>query len=297
MTFQIHKFEKYVSLLNRFSPSDGPHPTKLENFYTYKTVTPYDKRPSVETPLIGVIGQGKKFAYLGKNKYEYSFGSVIIVFYHTPVELELVEASDAQPFLASGIEMDMNRMSDILLRMDRIDGSPNNSTVIEPSGIIALPLTELLLDLFIKLLELQSSYRDVAMLGDSVVDEIYYRLLCDEHGSHLRVLLQQKGEIQRVSRAVTYIHQNLDQPVSVENLADMVHMAPSTFYENFRKVMHMSPLQYAKSMKLHKAQMLIREGKSVSEAGYSVGYKSSKQFSREYKRQFGYVPSATAVLV
>jgi AraC-like DNA-binding protein len=57
--------------------------------------------------------------------------------------------------------------------------------------------------------------------------------------------------------------------------------------------MHISPLQYAKSVKLHKAQALIQEGKRAAEAGYLVGYNSPSQFSREYKRHLGFAPSAT----
>ena len=57
--------------------------------------------------------------------------------------------------------------------------------------------------------------------------------------------------------------------------------------------MHVSPLQYAKSLKLHKAKTLIQEGNNAIEAGFLVGYNSPAQFSREYKRHFGYNPSAT----
>jgi AraC-like DNA-binding protein len=57
--------------------------------------------------------------------------------------------------------------------------------------------------------------------------------------------------------------------------------------------MHMSPLQYAKSVKPFEAQKLIKAGKNASEVGYMAGYNSPTQFSREYKRHFGFVPSAT----
>jgi AraC-like DNA-binding protein len=57
--------------------------------------------------------------------------------------------------------------------------------------------------------------------------------------------------------------------------------------------MHMSPLQYAKSVKLVKSQRLIKEGKRANEAGYLVGYNGPSQFSREYKRHFGFTPSTT----
>ena len=77
----------------------------------------------------------------------------------------------------------------------------------------------------------------------------------------------------------------------------MANMSTSGFRKMFREIMHMPPLQYAKSLKLNHAQMLIRQGKNASEAGYLVGYNSPAQFSREYKRQFGYSPSATVAMV
>jgi AraC-like DNA-binding protein len=92
---------------------------------------------------------------------------------------------------------------------------------------------------------------------------------------------------------VEYIHQNLSQPVSVEKLADLAYMSKTRFYVAFRDVMHVSPLQYAKSVKLVQAQALLKAGKKANEAGYLVGYNSPSQFSREYKRHFGFAPSAT----
>ena len=70
-------------------------------------------------------------------------------------------------------------------------------------------------------------------------------------------------------------------------------MSSSGFHRSFKDVIHVSPLQYAKSVKLHRAQVLIQEGKKANEAGYMVGYNSPAQFSREYKRHFGFSPSAT----
>ena len=73
---------------------------------------------------------------------------------------------------------------------------------------------------------------------------------------------------------------NMNEVVSVDNLARLSNMSASGFRKSFRAVMHMPPLQYAKSIKLNRAQTLIREGKNASEAGYLVGYNSPAQFSR-----------------
>lgn len=75
----------------------------------------------------------------------------------------------------------------------------------------------------------------------------------------------------------------------------MVHMGQTTFHEDFESVIHVSPLQHSKSVKLDKAQKLIRQGRKANEAAYLVGYNSQAQFSREYKRHFGFVLSERMV--
>lgn len=293
MRYQQHKFEEFLSLVRQHAVEEGINYSPVENFGTFKLTATKGRSVAVDQPVLWMVAQGKKICYVGDQAYDYSAGNVLVLFYPTPLEVEILEASPDTPFLSAGVAIDLRRMADVLARIDRIDGAPDKPTSMDPSGIFSTPLNDTLLDSFIRLFKLQTDPRDAAMLGDTAIDEVYYRLLCDERGGELRHLLRHRGEIQRISKAVEYIHQNLDKPVSVDRLAEMVHMGQTTFYENFRKVMHMSPLQYAKSVKLHKAQILIKEGKNASEAGHLVGYNSPAQFSREYKRHFGFAPSAT----
>lgn len=293
MTYQINKFEKLVSLIEQHAIEEGPNYSAHQGFGTYKSSKIHARRPALDIPAIWVVGRGKKICYAGEQRYDFAAGNIVVMFYPMAVETEVVEASPENPFLIAGVAIDMGRLADVLLKIDRIDGTPPKPVSTNLSGIFSIPLKDNLLDPLIRLFELQTNQRDLAILGDSIIDEIYYRLLTDERGGELRFLLQQRGDIQRISRAIEYIHSNIKKPVSVEKLADMVHMSRTSFYENFRNVMHVSPLQYAKSVKLHKAQSLILDGKNASEAGYMVGYNSPAQFSREYKRHFGFSPSAT----
>jgi len=279
MNYQEDKFNQFVKLMETYSPEEGLNLVGTENFGTIKSSVPKSKTCTVDEPVILIAGQGRKTYFLGEQEYDFSAGNVLVLFYPIAMEAETVEASPDKPFLSAGVAMDMGRMADVLMRIDRIDGVVAKPVSSNPSSIFSIPLNDGLLEPFLRLFELLGNPKDTKMLADSIVDEIYYRLLDDERGNELRFLLQQRGEIQRISKAVEYIQKNLDKTVSVEQLADMVHMG--------------SPLQYAKSVKLYEAQKLIKAGKSASEAGYSVGYNSSAQFSREYKRHFGFVPSAT----
>ena len=293
MTHQREKFDRLLGLVAAYSEKEGVNFAGHPNFGTYKVSSTEARKPAVDQPAIIIVLQGQKDCYVGDKKYEYSAGNVLVMLYPMPVEAEIVLASPDSPFLVAGILIDLGRMADVLLRIARIDGAAAKPVATDPSGLFSIPLNDQLLDPILRLFETLEDPRDAAMLGDAIIDEIYYRILCHERGGELRYLLQQRGEIQRISRAVEYIHNNLDKPVDVGQLADMVHMSRTTFYENFREVMHVSPLQYAKSVKLYEAQLLIKDGAKANEAGYRVGYNSPAQFSREYKRHFGYAPSAT----
>jgi AraC-like DNA-binding protein len=177
--------------------------------------------------------------------------------------------------------------------MDRVEQRPIETKPLEPSAIFSRPVSEELLDAIIRLLRILDNPMERAVLGDSILDEVYFRLLLDDPTGSLQQLLQHRGQVQQISKAVDHIHKNMDEVVSVDELANLANMSTSGFRKTFREVMHMPPLQYAKSIKLNQAQLLIREGKNANEAGYLVGYNSPAQFSREYKRQFGYSPSAT----
>ena len=58
--------------------------------------------------------------------------------------------------------------------------------------------------------------------------------------------------------AVEYIHQNLDEPVSVERLAELSLLSSSGFHKKCKDVMHLLPLQYAMSVKLFRARTYIK---------------------------------------
>ncbi|MCB0177959.1 MAG: AraC family transcriptional regulator [Anaerolineae bacterium] len=293
MAYRTDKLRKLAALVEQHTVQEGVSYTGIESLGTFKAASTRMRMPDYYEPAIVMVAQGKKRCYIGNQTYEYGAGDYLILFLPMSLDVEIVNASPDHPFLAAGVRIDLGRLADVLLRIERVEGGVTKPVSTDPSGIFSASLSDNLLDPTIRLLESLANPRDAAILGDLIVDEIYYRILCDERGGDLRTFLQQRGQIQRVAKAVQYIHQNLKEPVSVEKLADMVHMSRTSFYENFKEVMHVSPLQYAKSVKLVKAQTLIKEGKNASEAGYLVGYNSPAQFSREYKRHFGFVPSAT----
>ncbi len=160
-----------------------------------------------------------------------------------------------------------------------------------PRGIYATPLTTELSDAVIRLLECLRSDSDSRMLGRQTVREIIYRVLRGEQGGALRALASRNDQFVRIARVLRHIHEDPARPLSTDAMAKMAGMSISTFHSNFKSVTATSPLQYVKTIRLHRARLLmVQAHQNASTAAAAVGYESASQFGREFKRFFGASP-------
>ncbi len=105
----------------------------------------------------------------------------------------------------------------------------------------------------IRLLKATEDTRESVILGRNIIDEMYYRVLTHDSGDAFRNLSHQRGDIQKISRVAEHIHANLEKKLHVDDLARMANMSKTSFFETFKHVMNIPPLQYIKSTRLHKA--------------------------------------------
>ena len=99
--------------------------------------------------------------------------------------------------------------------------------------------------------------------------------------------------MQRVAKAVSWVREHFAQPITLEDLAGLVHMSVSSLHQHFKAVTTMTPLQYQKKMlRLQEARrLMLSHMLDAGSAGHQVGYLSASQFSREYARLFGSAPT------
>ena len=91
------------------------------------------------------------------------------------------------------------------------------------------------------------------------------------------------------------MHDNYAEAIDVPMLADRANMSVRSFYQHFKSVTSYTPLQYLKQVRLDKARkLLVNQKLQANVAAYKVGYESTSQFSREFKRHFGYTPGEAA---
>jgi len=132
---------------------------------------------------------------------------------------------------------------------------------------------------------------DARILGPQIIREIIYRVLRGRQGGALRAAAALHSRFGQVNRALQRIHADYSRDLTIQELADAAGMSQSAFHQNFKSVTSNSPLQYLKTIRLHKARMsMVYEGLRAGVAADRVGYQSQWQFSREFKRLFGLSP-------
>ncbi|WP_211241050.1 AraC family transcriptional regulator [Pseudonocardia spinosispora] len=233
--------------------------------------------------ILGFVAQGLKRVSVGDRTYDYSAGQYLVTSADLPITGCVLEATPATPYLGFGLVLDSAVIAELLLTAP----DPPEST--QSPALAVLDASAELCDASLRLLRLLDRPDDVAVLGPSTRREVVWRLM--QGSAVVRQLGLRRDNAPDVRRAIHWLRHHYAEPVRVEELARLAAMSTSTFHKVFATVTAMSPIQFQKRIRLQEARRLLVAGETdVTSAAHAVGYDSSSQFSREYRRLFGAPP-------
>lgn len=244
--------------------------------------------PAVYEPTVVAIVSGSKEAILDGERHVYDSSQYLCCTVSMPVEAGTPAASPDDPLLGVSISLDTRVMTELVIEMENAAGAirkPKSGPL--PEGLALAHWDDTFSDALLRLLQLGDSSTDSAVLGASRLREVYYAILKGEAGDSARRAFGVGNEI---ARSIEYLTSRLDESVTIEELAAQVGMSRAVFHRKFKQATTMSPMQFVKAMRLNTAAMKIAGGMNVNEAAREVGYVSSSQFSREFKRLYGQSP-------
>ena len=100
-----------------------------------------------------------------------------------------------------------------------------------------------------------------------------------------------ENQVELVQQACRYIESHLEGPVTLATLGEQVHLSPYHLQRVFKRVMGISPRQYAEAYRLGKLKTQLKDGNSVTRALYEVGYSSSSRLYERTPAQLGMTPT------
>lgn len=107
------------------------------------------------------------------------------------------------------------------------------------------------------------------------------------------VRLHQEGKLRDfyIKEALTFIEQNFQNDITVEDIADSCGLNRSYFGKIFHDIIGKSPQEFLISYRMTKAAELLKlTGLSIADIGNAVGYPNQLHFSRAFKKVYGISP-------
>jgi AraC-like DNA-binding protein len=93
--------------------------------------------------------------------------------------------------------------------------------------------------------------------------------------------------------ALQYIENNLSQPISNGQLAQLCYLSEDYFIRRFRECVGQSPSQYIRERRVTlAAQQLLFSSASIDDVATATGFANRFYFSRVFTRQMGVSPAA-----
>jgi AraC-like DNA-binding protein len=278
-----------AALIQHHCPEEGLFETAIPSLFLIHHRQVTDRAYNVYKPCFCCIASGAKDIFLANEHLSYGPANYLIASMNLPVVGQVVQASPTEPYLSFKLEFSQDQILEVLNETDLSQPMRESARRALFVGQTEQPL----LDAVLRLIRLLDHPKDIAFLAPLFVKEILYKLLQGSFGTMLAQIALEGSSSYRIREVIEQITRHYEQPLRVEELAEMASMSVSSFHRNFKEVTAMSPLQFQKQVRLQEARrILLSESADAADVAFRVGYESASQFSREYARMFGAPPRA-----
>ena len=271
-------------------PLDGYYETPAQGLVVLRSDRTLKPIHRISKPALWISVQGLKWAFVGKQRFEYGAGEALLTTVEIPCRCTIPKATPREPFLGLVIELSRTAIQEVgealNSKQDQIASAPVR-------GAISITLNRQMLDCILRSVRLLDTPAAIPVLYPSIVREMSYWLLSGEYGPQAMNIAMARGQDRRTIQAIRQLRTDFRKTIRVEDRARAAGMSIATFHRQFRSVTSLSPVQYQKQLRLLEARrMIMTNHHTVGETAYEVGYASASQFSREYTRMFGKSPRA-----
>jgi AraC-like DNA-binding protein len=100
------------------------------------------------------------------------------------------------------------------------------------------------------------------------------------------------NETAPMQKALKYILQNFQKPITVEDLLRITNMSNTSFYAAFKKTYRMSFKDYLLNLRVgYACKLLTDKSQNISGIAYDSGFGNISNFNRQFKKIKGITPS------
>jgi transcriptional regulator GlxA family with amidase domain len=106
-------------------------------------------------------------------------------------------------------------------------------------------------------------------------------------------LLELEPKSDRIQSVLTYVKQNLAEPLSVEQLAEVARLSPRQFSRAFRMETGRTPAKAVERLRLETARLMLEESRhTIDQIAVATGFSDPRRMREAFLRLFGQPPQA-----
>ncbi|MGB1259795.1 MAG: helix-turn-helix domain-containing protein, partial [Akkermansiaceae bacterium] len=103
----------------------------------------------------------------------------------------------------------------------------------------------------------------------------------------------QNDELSSIAKVLRFIRENIDQPLRLADLADMIGLSVYQLDQRIRALYHVSAGQCITRARIDEAcHLLTTTGRTISSIALDCGYSDQSAFTRQFKQTTGVTPKA-----
>ncbi len=124
---------------------------------------------------------------------------------------------------------------------------------------------------------------------EAVIDLLYEMQL--DYTTRMQKINHEKKGSAYVIRAIDYIYDHMDEPLTMERLAGVAGLNPSYFSRLFSLETGETVKQYINKVKIHTATQMLKDlDLTISDISLSLGYSSQSAFTAVFRKHTGLTP-------
>lgn len=95
----------------------------------------------------------------------------------------------------------------------------------------------------------------------------------------------------QISESIVYIHEHIDEPISLESAAESCGLSLSRFKAKFKEETGITPRAFINYVKIARSKQLLQEGFSVTQVSDMLSFDTPNYFATLFKKYTGKTPS------
>lgn len=269
--------------------NEGSNQTGIPGITAYQFTANKIKMPQTETPYLYLVLDGVLRLHTPSGILDYITGQYSISKIDTPIYGSILTFSDQHDFLAVAVEIPASDIITTILNLDNdltekiINAQLENQMMSWADQHVIESICRFFPD--------TTQTIPSEFLRKNKMREVIYDVLCGSCGRQFIQSIITIGQADNIYKANSWIKENFRDSFTVENLAEQRNMSVSQFHQKFKSAVGMGPLQCQKRLRLTEARrLMLDDRKNVTEAAFEVGYESLSQFTRDYRKMFGFAP-------